>query len=650
MSNPNYSLSERELEYISRYFGRVPTESEKKIVGQLWDEYRQYHYYRDIIRQAGSGVDEVPVVEVTTGKISGAISARLKCNIPKSTLIPEIGKILVNLHSLNSVPKAVNIYMNGKSPLAKAPVKVARLSKELKRSSEISIKTLGIPGESNRCDLFGAGYENPEAGDQDNYRKGTLGLVNIDIVDKPDDSNLVLTIMTMFSELSEKPWVMGYVSNNGSNLINDISSYIDSLGQGFETDKSLVVDGLSTNENVQALFIIHFQAGFENDLKNILEKGGFGLEILGNLTGSPGISVSASGQIQAQVPAELYYPDPSLIEAIPYDIPSEHDLKQVDQSTLINGKSKFNQQTIELVNHCQIGGLDESGKVSRESIIIDEKEHVLLLSQNRNQRWSAIDPYLSGSILVAEGVRRLACVGGRVQNITANLPIVKNLNSEYLTVFNSAARGIAGACRNLGLSLGNVSFRDPLKKPVFDPVVGIAGLGNTEVDFITSSFRNEGDFITILGSLRGELGGSEYMQYFNQSVAGNLPTIDFSMERRIREAVVQGIEEGLIKSATSLGKGGLAATLARGIASAPEGLGARIHLSRKLLPEELLFGETQGIVIISIDENDLMEFERICMNIGVPSTTIGRVTDSGQFTFNDLIKLPVEELKSILHG
>ena len=42
-----------------------------------------------------------------------------------------------------------------------------------------------------------------------------------------------------------------------------------------------------------------------------------------------------------------------------------------------------------------------------------------------------------------------------------------------------------------------------------------------------------------------------------------------------------------------------------------------------------------------------MEFERICMNIGVPCTTIGRVTNTGRLIFNDMIDISTVELKNI---
>ena len=60
--------------------------------------------------------------------------------------------------------------------------------------------------------------------------------------------------------------------------------------------------------------------------------------------------------------------------------------------------------------------------------------------------------------------------------------------------------------------------------------------------------------------------------------------------------------------------------------------------------DELLFGETQGLVVVTLPEHDLIEFERICMTTGVPSTTIGRITDDGNFIFNDLINIPVKQL------
>jgi phosphoribosylformylglycinamidine synthase len=147
----------------------------------------------------------------------------------------------------------------------------------------------------------------------------------------------------------------------------------------------------------------------------------------------------------------------------------------------------------------------------------------------------------------------------------------------------------------------------------------------------------------MLGSHRGELGGSRFLSLVNQENTGLQPIVDLSMESRLQETILTSIQGGLIQSARDVGSGGLAISIAKSFGKHTQ-LGARIHVSRKLKVYELLFGETQGLVIVTIKETDLMEFERVCMTIGIPATTIGRVTDDGIFSFNDLIKLNIKDI------
>ena len=157
------------------------------------------------------------------------------------------------------------------------------------------------------------------------------------------------------------------------------------------------------------------------------------------------------------------------------------------------------------------------------------------------------------------------------------------------------------------------------------------------------SFKNKGDFISLLGSHRGELAGSAYQRYISTNKSDVLPSVDLRMEKRLHDVVRQGINTNLIKSAVNVSTGGISIAIAKSLLASEDGLGARIHLSRKLKDEELLFGETQGLVVVTLSEEDIMEFERICMTIGVPSTTIGRVTDNDLFSFNEAIKIKVDK-------
>jgi phosphoribosylformylglycinamidine synthase len=152
----------------------------------------------------------------------------------------------------------------------------------------------------------------------------------------------------------------------------------------------------------------------------------------------------------------------------------------------------------------------------------------------------------------------------------------------------------------------------------------------------------------LLGSHRGELTGSAYERYITNEKSDVFPMVDLKMEKRLQDVVRQGIATKLIKSAVNVSTGGISIAIAKSLLVSENGLGARIHLSRKLKEEELLFGETQGLVIVTLSEIDIMEFERICMTIGVPSTTIGRVTGIDMFTFNEAIKIKVDKLRAVL--
>jgi phosphoribosylformylglycinamidine (FGAM) synthase-like enzyme len=55
--------------------------------------------------------------------------------------------------------------------------------------------------------------------------------------------------------------------------------------------------------------------------------------------------------------------------------------------------------------------------------------------------------------------------------------------------------------------------------------------------------------------------------------------------------------------------------------------------------DEMLFGESQSTIIITVAEIDLLPLQRIAMDDQVPCITVGRVTDDGRLKINDLIDL-----------
>ena len=65
------------------------------------------------------------------------------------------------------------------------------------------------------------------------------------------------------------------------------------------------------------------------------------------------------------------------------------------------------------------------------------------------------------------------------------------------------------------------------------------------------------------------------------------------------------ISKGLINSAHDISDGGLAVNLSESICSGKSGLGAEISISRKLREDQILFGETQGVIVVSLEPKNL---------------------------------------------
>lgn len=249
-------------------------------------------------------------------------------------------------------------------------------------------------------------------------------------------------------------------------------------------------------------------------------------------------------------------------------------------------------------------------------------------------------------IMTTNAIRELVCNGYKPLIASMVIHGIKNQSNNSFWKIQEVYKNTVEALQHFNIvpAIPSVTFNN-YSKIKFEFCVAGKKLKTIYPEKL-NQFSKENDFITLLGSHRGELFGSLYQRkILNLHDAGQIPTTDFMIDSKIIEVVIQGVETGLIHSAMNISAGGLAIALAKSLYkhSNPT-IGARIHISRKLRQDEILFGETQGLVVVTIGEKDLMEFERICMTIGVPSTTIGRVTMDGCLKFNDVIKINVNEL------
>ena len=158
---------------------------------------------------------------------------------------------------------------------------------------------------------------------------------------------------------------------------------------------------------------------------------------------------------------------------------------------------------------------------------------------------------------------------------------------------------------------------------------------------------DDSDFIAVLGSVKGELGHSLYEAVTGLNSDQDQPIFDSTLEYNINQALVQAVSTGVIKKVVTLSKGGLAIALLGLYSKLNCEYGIKIHISRKLKQEELLFGESFGSALVIIGEKELMEFQRICMLHGIPSSTIGRLQIKKEISVNNILTIPEKVLKTL---
>ena len=318
-------------------------------------------------------------------------------------------------------------------------------------------------------------------------------------------------------------------------------------------------------------------------------------------------------------------------------------------------------------------------------------EKFIALSVDGNAVYVYLDPYEGGKIAVAEAARNLACSGALPLGVTDNLNFGNPHSPELFWQLKESVRGLADACRafNAPVTGGNCSLYNQSPAGPIDPTptVAMVGLVEKAEHIVTQWFKDEGDAIILLGApvdtgdpLQG-LGGSAYLQVIHGWKTGTPPRCDLEREKELHLALRALIHSGAVKSAHDCSDGGLAVALAESCISrqiareTPRLIGAEIDLtvvaapregpgetgarassraeprngeasvltSRRDEPEEamsrssgaslhrldaLLFGESQGRILISVSALNAGKVLAQAGILGVPAARIGTVGGS----------------------
>jgi phosphoribosylformylglycinamidine synthase len=274
----------------------------------------------------------------------------------------------------------------------------------------------------------------------------------------------------------------------------------------------------------------------------------------------------------------------------------------------------------------------------------------LVMTTDCNGRYCYLNPRMGARIAVAEAARNLVCSGAMPLAITNCLNFGNPYDPEVYWTFAECIEGMAEACRILETPVtgGNVSFynEDPERIVYPTPVVGMIGLVE-DIKYITTQwFKKEGDLIVLLGKNKEGLGGTEFLKVIHNLTKGEPPVLDLDYEKRVQQACLKLIKSGIVKSAHDCSEGGLAVALAECCVTSGNNLrlGAEIEIQDNLREDALLFGETQSRIILSLEEKDLLELEKLVKEYNIDYAIIGKVGGEN-IKINNWINLPVQKIK-----
>ena len=89
----------------------------------------------------------------------------------------------------------------------------------------------------------------------------------------------------------------------------------------------------------------------------------------------------------------------------------------------------------------------------------------------------------------------------------------------------------------------------------------------------------------------------------------------------------------------------MAVNLSESICSGKSGLGAEISINRKLREDQILFGETQGVIVVSLEPKNLHNVALLADEYNVYTQTIGSVNDSSSLKINNSIDIDRKKIE-----
>lgn len=471
-------------------------------------------------------------------------------------------------------------------------------------------------------------------------------------------------------EVSNKEFLVGIQDLGAAGLTSAIVESAAKAGSGFEIDISNIPkreEGMDAydvmlSESQERMLII-VKPGTENLVKEIFDKWDLQSSVIGKVTGDGLARIFDKGIIQCEAPINILADSPTYklkgekpvvldsLQAFDFsdilipDSPQEILLKLLSSPNIISRESIYRQYDHQVQTNTVVSPGSDSALLR-----IKGSSKSIALATDCNSRYVYLDPYVGGIIAVAEACRNLSVTGAKPLALTDCLNFGNPENPEIYYQLEQCIKGISYASNAFSAPVisGNVSlYNESYGENIYPtPVLGALGILEDSKKYVTSQFIEEGDQVILLGFdelLPGGFAGSEYMANIHGLIAGK-PKIDLDLEVKIQSICRKLIDKEIINSAHDCSEGGLAIALAESSILSKIGFIGDFEFSGRW--DEILFGELQSRIVVSVKPNKLKEFTSVCSADEIKWIALGH-TGGNSFEINNLINIPIKQLRSV---
>ncbi|MDP9230842.1 MAG: phosphoribosylformylglycinamidine synthase subunit PurL, partial [Bacteroidota bacterium] len=412
---------------------------------------------------------------------------------------------------------------------------------------------------------------------------------------------------------------------------------------------------LLLSESQERMLLVAMK-GREEEVKKIFDKWDLPSSVIGEVTNDGLLKFYMHGELEAEIPAyelvlgggapqyDREYYEPGYFEKIKKfnadSVPVPGDLKSIAEQ-LIQLPSIASKRWIYHQYDSMVGtaNLSTNAPGDADIIIVKGTKKALAITTDCNSRYVFADPYKGAMIAVSEAARNIVCSGAQPLGVTNCLNFGNPYDPEVYYQFVNVIKGMGEACRkfNTPVTGGNVSFYNQNPDgPVYPtPTIGMVGLLEDSDNRMTLDFKEEDDFIYLLGESKNDINCSEYLHKICGVEFSPSPDFELENEFNLQQKLMELIRKNLIVSAHDISEGGLFVTLCE--SGFNNDLGFSIKTKSTIRKDAYLFGEAQSRVVVSVKASVTNAFENAVANISFEKlgiVTSGEIVVDGNFWGN----------------